>query len=55
MLQVFEVEADGPPGFSYDEEWLAVLRTTHGLVNLRPQHLVTACSNSDDLKQNSIS
>lgn len=28
-------EADGPLEFSYDPEWLAVLRATHGLLSLQ--------------------
>ena len=33
MLQL--PEAEGPKEFSYDEEWLAVLRTTHALMSLQ--------------------
>ncbi len=36
-FQVLEVEVDDtgePPAFEYDEEWLAILRTTRGLTNL---------------------
>ena len=33
MLQL--PEAKGPKEFSYDEEWLAVLRTTHALMSLQ--------------------
>ena len=29
-------DADGPLEFGYDEEWLAVLRSTHSLLSLRP-------------------
>ena len=28
-------DAEGPLEFSYDEEWLAVLRSTHGLLSLQ--------------------
>ncbi|GAB4818925.1 hypothetical protein N2152v2_005971 [Parachlorella kessleri] len=36
FLQVVEFpEADGPLEFSYDEEWLAILKATHSLVNLQ--------------------
>ncbi len=28
--------AEGPLEFGYDEEWLAVLRSTHSLMSLRP-------------------
>ena len=28
-------EADGPLEFSYDEDWLAVLKATHSLMNLQ--------------------
>eukprot|EP00955_Chlamydomonas_euryale_P116253 366406-Chlamydomonas_euryale.AAC.16 len=42
--QVIEVDVpeghpqDDPPVFEYDEEWLAILRTTHGLMNLQRRH-----------------
>lgn len=29
-------DAAGPLEFGYDEEWLAVLRSTHALLSLRP-------------------
>jgi hypothetical protein len=32
--QVIEVEGHGPPVFEYDEEWLAIMRSTHDLTNL---------------------
>jgi hypothetical protein len=33
--QVLELpDAEGPKVFSYDEEWLAILRTTHSLLSL---------------------
>ncbi|KAL4420156.1 hypothetical protein ABPG77_008292 [Micractinium sp. CCAP 211/92] len=36
FLQVIDFpEADGPLEFSYDPEWLAVLRATHGLLSLQ--------------------
>ncbi|EFN55283.1 hypothetical protein CHLNCDRAFT_57928 [Chlorella variabilis] len=36
FLQVIEFpDAEGPLEFSYDEEWLAVLRSTHGLLSLQ--------------------
>ncbi|KAK9903387.1 hypothetical protein WJX75_004587 [Coccomyxa subellipsoidea] len=35
FLQVLELpDAEGPKVFSYDEEWLAILRTTHSLLSL---------------------
>ena len=35
-LQVIEFpDAEGPLEFSYDPEWLAVLRATHGLLSLQ--------------------
>ena len=35
-LQVIDFpDAEGPLEFSYDEEWLAVLRSTHGLLSLQ--------------------
>lgn len=48
--QVLELDAPGPPELHYDEEWLAVMRSTHHLVNLRFAHAplpgkwVGACS-----------
>ncbi|KAG1670357.1 hypothetical protein FOA52_000117 [Chlamydomonas sp. UWO 241] len=44
FLQVIEVDApegyDGPdpPVFEYDEEWLAIMRTTHASMNLQRRH-----------------
>ncbi|EFJ51349.1 hypothetical protein VOLCADRAFT_79829, partial [Volvox carteri f. nagariensis] len=38
FLQVIEVDAPGPPELHYDEEWLAVLRTTHHHTNLAFKH-----------------
>ncbi|KXZ49477.1 hypothetical protein GPECTOR_21g703 [Gonium pectorale] len=38
FLQVIELDAPGPPELHYDEEWLAVLRSTHAMTNLRFQH-----------------
>ncbi|GFR48380.1 hypothetical protein Agub_g10272, partial [Astrephomene gubernaculifera] len=38
FLQVIELDAPGPPELHYDEEWLAVLRGTHQLTNLRFKH-----------------
>ncbi|CAL8465238.1 g4773 [Coccomyxa elongata] len=36
FLQVLELpDAEGPKVFSYDEEWLAILRTTHSLLSLK--------------------
>ena len=39
-FKVIEIEVDdtGPPRFEYDEEWLGVMRATHGLVNLGRRH-----------------
>jgi len=37
FLQVLELEAAGPLHFEYDAEWLAVLRSTHGLLSLGRQ------------------
>ena len=35
-LQVLQLpEAEGPKEFSYDEEWLAILRSTHSLMSLQ--------------------
>lgn len=35
-LQVVDLpDAEGPKVFSYDEEWLAILRTTHSLLSLK--------------------
>lgn len=38
--QVIEIDVDdtGPPRLEYDEEWLGVMRATHGLVNLGRRH-----------------
>ena len=37
-LQVVQItEAEGPKEFSYDEEWLAILRSTHSLMSLHRQ------------------
>ena len=34
-LQILQItEAEGPKEFSYDEEWLAILRSTHSLMSL---------------------
>ncbi len=35
---MLELDAPGPPELHYDEEWLAVMRSTHHLVNLRFAH-----------------
>lgn len=32
--QVIEIDAEGPPLFEYDEEWLGIMRGTHDLINL---------------------
>ena len=38
FLQVVDFpEAEGPLEFSYDEEWLAVLRATHSLTSVHPR------------------
>ena len=35
-LQILQIpEAEGPKEFSYDEEWLAILRSTHSLMSLQ--------------------
>lgn len=35
-MQVLHMpDAEGPKEFSYDEEWLAVLRSTHSLMSLQ--------------------
>ena len=35
-MQVLHLpDAEGPKEFSYDEEWLAVLRSTHSLMSLQ--------------------
>ncbi len=41
FLQLLELPASGPLQLKYDPEWLAVLRTTHNLMNLqrRPRSL----------------
>lgn len=41
-------DAEGPKVFSYDEEWLAVLRTTHSLLSLnrRPVPLPGSASHA---------
>ncbi|MEW5305155.1 MAG: hypothetical protein WDW36_007716 [Sanguina aurantia] len=38
FLQVLELDASGPLEFEYDEEWLAILRSTSGLTNLGFKH-----------------
>lgn len=40
-VQVLDLEPRGPAEIQYDEEWLAVLRSTHNLMSLqrRPQPL----------------
>ena len=41
LLQVIELDAaqPGPHVLEYDEEWLAIMRSTHHLVNLRSGHM----------------
>lgn len=35
-LQILQLpDAEGPKEFSYDQEWLAVLRSTHSLMSLQ--------------------
>lgn len=35
-MQVLHIpDAEGPKEFSYDEEWLAILRSTHSLMSLQ--------------------
>jgi hypothetical protein len=38
LSQLVDVEAWGPPVLEYDEEWLAVMRSTHQLTNLSSVH-----------------
>jgi hypothetical protein len=42
QAQVVELPARGPPVFEYDPEWLAILRSTHGVMNLNRQHRYAA-------------
>eukprot|EP00195_Chlamydomonas_chlamydogama_P006070 CAMPEP_0202906198 /NCGR_PEP_ID=MMETSP1392-20130828/37749_1 /ASSEMBLY_ACC=CAM_ASM_000868 /TAXON_ID=225041 /ORGANISM="Chlamydomonas chlamydogama, Strain SAG 11-48b" /LENGTH=488 /DNA_ID=CAMNT_0049594589 /DNA_START=295 /DNA_END=1761 /DNA_ORIENTATION=+ len=38
FLQVLELDASGPLQFEYDEEWLAIMRSTHQHINLAYKH-----------------
>jgi hypothetical protein len=36
--QVIELDCTGPLQFEYDEEWLAIMRSTHDVINLERRH-----------------